>query len=369
MWLNNRILSSFDWINFFLTMTIALIGITFIYSATTTQTIIYSTFFTKQVIGTLIGIIIYIIFSYIDFRTTCRWGYFLYFITIALLIFTIIKGNIGMGAQRWIDIKIFKFQPSELAKLFLPAFIVYYLQGEHETAQFTFKTFIPLLVILAISFLLILKQPDLGTALIILTSGLIMLRHAGLPKKFFLISALIGIITAPVFYKFLKPYQKKRIEVFLGAGDKQRERYQVEQAKIAIGSGGFCGKGFSQGTQNRLAFLPERRTDFIYSVLCEEWGFIGAFFLLALYFILIIRLLLLISTIRSFFTQLLALGLLLPILISVVVNIGMVIGLLPVVGIPLPLMSYGLSHTWITYAALGWINNVIKHRFSISTNF
>ena len=369
MRLNNRTVF-INWINFFTILCIAGIGLAFIYSATTLPGKPYSIYFSKQIGGTFIGIIIYFIFSFIDFRTMCRWGYFLYFLTIALLIFTIIKGNIGMGAQRWIDIKVFKFQPAELAKLFLPAFIVYYLQGENESMdKFPFKTFIPLLIILLVSFLLILKQPDLGTALVILFSGILILHYAGLSKKFFIISSLIFLCIAPVMYKYLKPYQRKRIEVYLGAGDSHRERYQVEQAKIAIGSGGFLGKGFLEGTQNRLAFLPERRTDFIYSVLCEEWGFVGAIFLLILYGILILQILFLINTIRSFFSQLLAIGLLLPILISIIVNIGMVVGLLPVVGIPLPLMSYGLSHTWITYAALGWINNIIKGRFSVATTW
>jgi rod shape determining protein RodA len=156
-----------------------------------------------------------------------------------------------MGAQRWIDMKLFKFQPSELAKLFLPPFIVYYLQGERNTHKRTFKTFVPLLVTILISFLLILKQPDLGTALIILISSLILLWCAGLSNKFFVILACISLISAPIFYKCLKPYQQKRIEVFFGAGDQHRERYHVEQSKIAIGSGGIFGKGFLQGTQNR----------------------------------------------------------------------------------------------------------------------
>jgi len=356
----NRFLQSIDWINFLLIFSIATIGVMFVYSATSTHTHPYSTFFIKQLIGTGIGIIIYIIFCTTNSRTLCRWSYFLFILTILLLIFTIIKGKIGMGAQRWIDVKLFRFQPAELAKLFLPAFIVYFFQEESEPRKRTYKNFlIPLLTIM-ISFLLILKQPDLGTALIILISSLIMLWHLGLSKNFFICAILIGSISAPILYKCLKPYQRKRIEVFLGSGESQRERYQVEQSKIAIGSGGFTGKGFLQGTQNRLAFLPERRTDFIFSVLCEEWGFLGALAIFILYLILVTRLLASINKIRSFFAQLLALGLLLPIILSIIINIGMVIGLLPVVGIPLPLMSCGLSHSLITYAALGWINGIIN---------
>jgi rod shape determining protein RodA len=315
-------------------------------------------------LGFFAGLGIYLAFCLTDFRTLCRWGYFAYFAIIVLLIFTLIKGSIGMGAQRWIDIKIFRFQPSELAKLFLPAFIVYYLQGESATQHYRLRSFTPIFIIIILSILLILKQPDLGTALIIMISSAIILWHAGLSKKFFLWCFLLGLIATPLLYKCLKPYQRTRIEVFCGAGDRQCERYHVEQSKIAIGSGGILGKGFLQGTQNRLAFLPERRTDFIFSVLCEEWGLFGATLLIFFYIILITHLLIQINKIRTFFAQLLALGLLMPIIISVIINIGMVIGLVPVVGIPLPLMSYGLTHTWITCAALGWINSITASKLT-----
>jgi len=365
MWLIERI-GRIDKTTLIIGTTLAIISTLFIYSSTHTCEQPYSTYFIKQLFGFVAGLFIYLIFYLIDFRTLCRLGYFAYFAIIALLIFTLIKGSIGMGAQRWIDIKIFRFQPSELAKLLLPAFIVYYLQGEPTTKKFSVHTFVPIFVITALSIILILKQPDLGTALIILIAGTIMLWHAGLSKKFFLWSFLACALCTPVLYKGLKSYQRKRIEVFLGAGDSQHERYHVEQSKIAIGSGGFFGKGFLQGTQNRLAFLPERRTDFIFSVLCEEWGLFGATLLILLYIVLIMHLLLEIDKIRTFFAQLLAIGLLMPIAISIVINIGMVIGLMPVVGIPLPLMSYGLTHTWITCAALGWINGITSSKLTTS---
>lgn len=347
-----------DWDVLAVSACIAFFGILFIFSSTQTDQQIYSIFYYKQVYGCIAGFFVYILFCSIDFRSLCRWGYFAYFLIIALLLFTLIKGSIGMGAQRWIDVKLFRFQPSELAKLFLPAFIVYYLQGESPSRDYSMRMFMPILFIIACSFVLILKQPDLGTALIVAFSALVMLWHAGISKKFLLWGMLFGAVTAPVLYQCLKPYQRKRIEVFMGEGDKQKERYHVEQSIIAIGSGGFFGKGFLQGTQNRLAFLPERRTDFIFSVLCEEWGLFGSTIVLLLYLFLIIHLLLEIVVIRSFYAQLLALGLLMPTALSVLINVGMVIGLLPVVGIPLPLMSYGLTHTLITCASLGWINGI-----------
>jgi len=357
-------ISRIDWTVFFVCVALATISLLFIYSGTYTCEQPYSIYFTKQIVGFSIGFGIYFLFCMIDFRSLCRWGYFAYFIIIALLLFTLVKGSIGMGAQRWIDIKIFKFQPSELAKLLLPAFVVYYLQGEPPRRIYPLRTFVPIFIILALSTLLILKQPDLGTALIIVIAGMLMLWHAGIPKKFFLWSALACAICTPVLYQFLKPYQRKRIEVFMGNGDVQRERYHVEQSKIAIGSGGILGKGFLKGTQNRLAFLPERRTDFIFSVLCEEWGLLGATLLLLLYSALLVYVFQEITKIREFFAQLLALGLFLPIAISIIINIGMVIGLLPVVGIPLPLISYGLTHTWVTLAALGWITSITTSRLT-----
>ncbi len=356
------------WPNLLITVIISLIGLLFIFSSTHIVGQSFPIFFRKQIFGIVSGFALYTFFYFKDYRSLCRWGYFTYFIIIALLLFTIVKGSIGMGAQRWINLGLFKFQPSEMARLFLPAFITYFLYTEEESGSFRFSSFWIILLILGFSCLLILKQPDLGTALIIGFSGLIMLWYAGIGKRFFMISLVMVGISAPVLYSCLKPYQKKRIEVFLGAGDIKKERYQIEQSKIAIGSGGFLGKGLFKGTQTQLAFLPESRTDFIFSVLCEEWGFIGALFVLLLYAILIIRILIGIMYLTSFFAQLLAIGLLSPILLAILINTGMVTGMLPIVGIPLPLMSYGLTHTWITLASLGWINGIL-HQHPDSKSF
>jgi rod shape determining protein RodA len=270
-----------------------------------------------------------------------------------------------MGAQRWVDLIIFKGQPSELTKLFFPIFATYYFQTQRDSLDYAFKDFLPLLGILGVSIILILKQPDLGTALILAFSSLIMLWFAGIGKKFFVILFLSSALMAPVMWGVLKPYQKKRIIVFLGEGDARNERYQLEQSKIAIGSGGLTGKGLLKGTQNQLRFLPESRTDFIFSIICEEWGFTGALIILSLYLVLFIRFLFVVPTIQSPFVQLLAVGLITPLMVSTVVNICMVIGFLPIVGIPLPLMSYGISSLWITFASLGWFHNIAIRRFYI----
>jgi rod shape determining protein RodA len=186
---------------------------------------------------------------------------------------------------------------------------------------------------------------------------------AGLPKRFFIIGGLLIGVGAPVMWHcVLRPYQKNRIAVFLGYGSAQKERYQIEQATIAIGSGGMWGKGLLNGTQNKLKFLPEARTDCIFAVLCEEWGFVGALFLLMLFATLFARMTFAILSLQDKRIQLFAFGTITHIILSVVINIGMVLGLLPIVGIPLPLFSYGLSNLWVTCASFGWFTRIIMQQ-------
>jgi len=357
-----RCLRSFDWISFAITLMLAGIGLLFIFSATYKAEQPYSIFFQKQVFGVISGLLIYVIFCCVDHRTLLRCGYFAYYIVILLLCFTIVKGAIGMGAQRWIQLGFLKVQPSELTKILFPAFVVYYLYSHPMTQTVTSAYFVPLLGMLAVSFVLIRQQPDLGTALTLAFSGIIMLWLAGLPRKFFIYSALIGMLGMPLAWHVLKDYQKQRIYVFLGYGDSRKERYQLEQSAIAIGSGGITGKGFLCGTQNKFNFLPESRTDFIFSVIAEEIGFMGTVTILLLYALLFWRFFVVISTIKTPLLQLLALGIILHIIVSTIINIGMVIGLLPIVGIPLPLISYGVSNLWVVFASLGWFNGIAMRR-------
>jgi rod shape determining protein RodA len=356
---DRRYFRYFDWISFFLILTLVSIGLIFVFSSTYTEAQTFSIFFKKQLFGICFGICLYFLFSIFDYRQLCHWGYLAYLSVIALLFFTLIKGKIGMGAQRWVDLLFFRFQPSELAKLLLPAFIVHYTEDFHDIPSPSLRHFLPLLGALGISFILIAKQPDLGTALLVLFSGFILLWLAGLKKYFFIGFLFTSIFIAPLFWKVLKPYQKNRIAVFFGSGDINKERYQLEQSKIAIGSGGFFGKGLLRGTQNRLKFLPEGRTDCIFSILCEEWGFFGALLVLILYLLLFLRIIFLVLFMKNFYAQLLSIGLVMHIILSAVINISMVTGLLPIVGIPLPLMSYGISNLWVTLASLGWINGIV----------
>ena len=358
-----RYLRYFDWFSFIIILMLCSIGLTFVFSATYTEIQQFSIFFKKQLFGVVTGFIIYFIFCFIDYRLLSREGYIAYFLTLILLIFTTLKGHVGMGAQRWINLWIFKFQPSELIKLFLPAFFTYYFVTESHSKNYRpVNLFLKLIITTLITCLLILKQPDLGTAIVILLSSVIMLWLIGIGKRFFTCSIIFICLTAPIGWYLLKPYQKKRIEVFLGGGQKTKERYQIEQSKIAIGSGGFLGKGLLKGTQNLFHFLPESRTDFIFSVICEEWGFLGAIFVILLYCLLFFRNFYLIQKLQNIYAKLLAIGLLIHVLISTIINIAMVIGLLPIVGIPLPLISYGITNIWITLASLGWLNGIYMRR-------
>ncbi|BDC34436.1 hypothetical protein Noda2021_03940 [Candidatus Dependentiae bacterium Noda2021] len=268
-----------------------------------------------------------------------------------------------MGAQRWINLGFIKVQPSELAKLFFPTYATYYFYTEKENLNFNFKEFIPILCMLLFSCIVIHKQPDLGTAVLLGLSGLIILWFAGMPKKFFIISFMTLLITAPVTWHFLKPYQKKRVLVFMGHGESKKERYQIEQSEIAIGAGGLQGSGILKGTQNKLQFLPESRTDFIFSVIAEETGFLGVMVLIGLFGVLFVRFFTVVYSIKSPFFQLLALGVVSHVVFAMIINICMVTGLLPVVGIPLPFISYGLSNLWVTFASLGLFNGIAIRRF------
>lgn len=357
-----RSLRYFDITNFIVTVLLASIGIIFVWSATYKPEIPYSLFFKKQLFGVITGFIWYFVFTCVDHRTALRAGYIAYYTLLVILVFTLIKGSIGMGGQRWINLGLFKFQPSEIAKVLFPVYAVYTLKNNQLYPPLPQIIFVPLLSMLTLSFLLIRAQPDLGTAFLVLLSGLILCWLAGLSNKFFVWIGLLSICCIPIAHRLLKPYQLQRISVFLGYGETNKERYQIEQAGIAIGSGGIYGKGILEGTQNKLNFLPESRTDFIFAVLCEEWGLIGAIIVLLLYGILFFRSCTIITSLPTFYMQLLTAGLIMPTILATIVNIFMVLGLLPVVGIPLPLMSYGISHTWITLISLGWFQNIARQR-------
>lgn len=282
-----------------------------------------------------------------------KWAPHLFVVGVALLLTVLIMGDMGKGAQRWLDLGFVRFQPSEIMKLSLPMMMAWYLSNYTlpPNMKHTFASFI----IIAIPTLLIAKQPDLGTSLLVASSGFFALFLAGLRYRVIMALAMAAGAFLPILWFYLMhPYQKQRVLTFLNPEtDPLGSGYHIIQSKIAIGSGGIEGKGWLHGTQSQLEFLPERHTDFIFSVFSEEFGFIGVILLLSVYAFVIVRGMLIAVRAQEAFTKLLAGSLILTFFVYLFVNIGMVSGLLPVVGVPLPLVSWGGSAVVTLMASFG----------------
>ncbi len=295
-----------------------------------------------------------ILISFVNIKTWHTFGYLFYLVVLTLLIWASLFGITASGSQRWINLYFINLQPSELMKIaIIICFAKYYHRIQLSNVNRIKNIVIPILI-LFIPIALVIGQPDLGTAILIALSGIIVLWLAGVNIKYFFYSSLIFIISAPFVISFLKPYQKLRILTFFDPGkDPLGAGYQIIQSKIAVGSGGLTGKGFLKGTQGYLEFLPEKHTDFIFTLFSEEFGFLGSIFLLLVYAILIFRILRIGALSRSFFGKFFCYGFGSAIFIYITVNMAMVLGLLPIVGSPLPIMSYGGSSMLATMIGLG----------------
>ncbi len=305
-----------------------------------------------------------IFLSFLSIRFWHSMGYFFYSVVLLLLIAASLYGVTAQGSQRWINLYFLNIQPSELMKISIIVFFAKYYHRSSIQSVNSFKNLIIPVVILIIPILLVISQPDLGTSILIALSGLIVLWLAGINIKYFFYSTLTFLISIPFIISFLKPYQKLRILTFfnpdrdpLGAG------YQIIQSKIAVGSGGLTGKGFLKGTQSYLEFLPEKHTDFIFTLFAEEHGFVGSIILLFVYAVMIFRILRIGSISRSFFGKLYCYGFGSAIFVYITVNMSMVLGLLPIVGSPLPIMSYGGSSMLATMIGFSIVmSSRIYHR-------
>ena len=295
-----------------------------------------------------------LVISFINIKTWFSLSYLFYGVTLILLLWASLYGITASGSQRWINLYFINLQPSELMKIaIIVCFAKYYHRAQiYSINKFT-NIFVPM-VILIIPIFLVITQPDLGTSILIALSGIMVLWLAGINIKYFVIASITFIVSAPFIISFLKPYQKLRILSFfnpdrdpLGAG------YQIIQSKIAVGSGGLFGKGFLKGTQGYLEFLPEKHTDFIFTLYSEEFGFLGSLLLLILYAIIIFRIINIGMISRSYFSKLFCYGFASSIFIYIAVNMSMVLGLLPIVGSPLPIMSYGGSSMLATMIGFG----------------
>ena len=290
-----------------------------------------------------------------------QWAPWIYLISVIFLVLVLLVGQWDHGARRWLGVGSVRFQPSEVMKISLPMMLAYYL-NDHPLPPNIF-TSIKTAILFVIPVLLTAREPDLGTAIVILGAGLFILLLAGMSWK--LISGLLGlaILSAPILWHFMHPYQRARVLTLL---DPERDPlgagYHIIQSKIAIGSGGFWGKGYLQGTQSRLQFLPTHTTDFIFSVSGEEWGFIGSIILLTLFVLVLARVLYISAHAQNTFGRLLAGSLGFTFFLSMYINMGMVTGILPVVGIPLPLISYGGTSMLSMMAGFGIIMSMQTHR-------
>tara|TARA_Y100000782_G_scaffold112347_1_gene142353 strand:- start:9 stop:1133 length:1125 start_codon:yes stop_codon:yes gene_type:complete len=297
--------------------------------------------------------VLFLVLSFVQTKVWHRIGYIFYLVILFMLFWALYFGVTASGSQRWISLYVFNLQPSELMKI---AIIISFAKFYHRTKSMEvnrIKNVVQPLVALTIPIFLVIAQPDLGTAILIAGTGISVMWLSGLKLKYFVYSFLILMVTAPFAISLLKPYQKLRVLTFfnpdrdpLGAG------YQIIQSKIAVGSGGLAGKGFLKGTQGYLEFLPEKHTDFIFTLFSEEFGFVGSIFLLILYVILIYRIILIGFKNKNYFGKLYCFGFASAIFIYVMVNMSMVLGILPIVGSPLPIMSYGGSSMLATMMGL-----------------
>lgn len=315
----------------------------------------------KQVVRFVIAFAFMLVLAQVSSNTLKRWSPYFYAIGVVLLIAVLIIGQIGKGAQRWLDFGFFVVQPSEIMKLAVPLMVSWYL-SEYPLPPDSKRLMIALMII-AIPFILIIKQPDLGTSLLVAGAGFFALLYAGLSWKIIGAMGALGAASAPIGWSLMHDYQRQRVLTLLDPeNDPLGAGYHIIQSKIAIGSGGLYGKGWLNGTQSQLDFLPERSTDFIFAAYAEEFGFIGILVLLAIYLFIIIRGLLIAVQAQDTFTRLLAGSLTMTFFIYVFVNIGMVTGILPVVGLPLPLVSYGGTSVVTLMAGFGILMSIHTHR-------
>ena len=303
-----------------------------------------------------------LVVAFFNIRLWFSISYFAYFALVLMLIWTINFGITVSGSQRWMNLYFINIQPSELMKVAIILCLAKYFHRMRLENVNSFYSVIISLIIIFIPMSLVIIQPDLGTSILISISGIIVLWFVGLNHKYFFYSFLISIVSFPFIISFLKPYQKLRILTFLNPDrDPLGAGYQIIQSKIAVGSGGFLGKGYLKGTQSYLEFLPEKHTDFIFTLFSEEFGFLGSLFLLLLYAIIIYRIILIGSISRSYFAKIFCYSFGSAIFVYITINMFMVLGMLPIVGSPLPIMSYGGSSMLATMIGFGIVLSAKIH--------
>lgn len=362
---DRRLIQNFDWVLLLLLLLVSTISILNLYSATySIRNVGGEQIFTKQIYWFLIGFVVFLLMTTFNYFILERLTYPVYLFSVILLVLVLYLGKVSSGSQRWLSLGIISFQPSELTKISILLVLAKFFSEKGWPQGYRLRDLWQLLILIGIPSILILKEPDLGTALLLVIVSASLILFVKVYWKSLLILILSAMSAAPFVWFSLKEYQRMRILTFVRPGmDTLGSGYHINQSKIAIGSGQFWGKGFLKGTQTRLHFLPEQHTDFAFSVLAEEWGFIGLLFLLFLYLFLILWGFNIAKSSKDKFGSILAMGISATIFWQVITNVGMVTGLLPVVGIPLLLFSYGGSSLVSTMAIMGLLMNISMRRF------
>jgi len=353
-------LAEINWAILLLALLIACVGFLMMVSAGNGDFFVYAS---PQIIRFAGAFVLMLILAIIPMRLLMQYAYLIYFACVLVLLVVELVGHVGMGAQRWLRLGGMNLQPSEFMKLALVLALARYFHHIHpeEIRRISFLVAPALMIFVPVG--LIFLQPNLGTATIVLCVGTALCFLAGVQWRYFIGIAVVGLSALPVLWHFMHAYQKRRVLTFLDpTQDPLGAGYNILQSMIAIGSGGFFGKGFLQGSQNQLNFLPEKHTDFIFTMLAEEFGFLGGLFLLAMYFLLMLMSMMVAVNSRSNFGAMVAAGVGVLLFIHVMINCAMVMGLVPVVGVPLPLLSYGGSITVSTVLAIGLLLNAATHR-------
>ena len=342
-------------------MLITVIGLLNLYSATYNQSV--ERYFFRQSIWISVGLVIMALILFFDYRILERVSYLFHAATILLLVLVLFKGKAALGAQRWLQLGPISVQPSELVKITMALALAKYFQTRSGPISL-WGLFWPA-VLTMIPVALILKQPDLGTSIIVVFVSGAMVLFVGVKKKVILMALVCAVVTGPMVWQYgLRPYQKDRVYTFLNPEkDALGKGYQIIQSKIAVGSGQLTGKGFKKGSQTKLQFLPKQHTDFVFSNFAEEFGFLGSAFVLILYALFSILGLNVALTAKDRFGLMLGVGLTTLVISQVWVNLGMEIGLLPVVGVTLPLFSYGGTSILTTLLCVGILLNISMRRY------
>ncbi len=362
---DRQLLQHFDWVMLLMLLLVSGMALTNLYSSTHIVGTGASSLFYKQLLFSAVGLLLILLVVSQEYHKIAKLGYVLYGIILLLLVYTLFFVKAIAGAQRWIDLGFFNLQPSEPAKLTLILVLASCYANTDVVGGYRLRDLIKPIILTAIPFVLIALQPDLGTALICAVIFVSMTLFVNLRWGTFGILGGTGLTCAFIGWKFLlKDYQRKRIETFLNPeGDPMNHGYQILQSKIAVGSGRIFGKGFLEGTQGHLRFLPERHTDFAFAVWAEEWGFAGTLFFLSCYFFMLIWGINVAMSAKDKYGSILAFGCIMLIFWQAVVNLFMVMGFLPVVGVPLPMFSYGGSSLLTNMVAIGIIMSVRMRSF------